>query len=351
MTAPVYQWQPTTIEIAARAGIDPSEVIRFDHNTSPAAPGWTAEVAASIAPGLNEYPGADYRPLRESIATYTGAEPEQVVPGAGADELILLTAGAFLPSGGTAVSAPPTYTLYAVATGQRDATLIEVPRSEPGFSLDVEATASVARDADLVWLCVPNNPTGNRDSDENIRTILDAARGVVVLDAAYAEFAGDRWPSWLDGYPNLIVLGTMSKAFALAGARVGYSLSSPELADELHRRRPPGSISSLSAALAERALGEPQWALANVGRVRSERDRLADRLGGLRFDVFPTITNFVLARLGPGARDLAEALMWEDGIVVRAFPPDSTLEFYLRFTVRSPVENERLLSALSRRLT
>jgi histidinol-phosphate aminotransferase len=351
MSAPVYQWQPTTIEIAARAGIDPSQVIRFDHNTSPATADWVANAVGSAATGLNEYPGADYRPLREAIASYTGTEPEQVVPGAGADELILLTAGAFLPSGGTAVSAPPTYTLYAVATGQRDATLVEVPRSEPGFSLDVEATASAAPNADLVWLCVPNNPTGNRDSDEAVRTILDAARGVVVLDAAYAEFAGDRWAPWLDEYPNLIVLGTMSKAFALAGARVGYSLSSPELAAELHRRRPPGSISSLSAALAERALGDPQWALANVGRVRSERDRLAERLSDLGFDVFPTITNFVLARFGPDARDLAEALMWEDGLVVRAFPPSSTLELYLRFTARSPAENERLFSTLSRRLT
>lgn len=350
MTAPVYQWQPTTRQIAARAGIEPGDVIRFDHNTSPATFDWAGEAAAAAASGLNEYPGADYRPLREAIAAYTGTDPDQVVPGAGADELILLTAGAFLPTGGTAVSAPPTYTLYAVATGQRDATLVEVPRRTFDFGLDVETMKSAARTANLVWLCVPNNPTGHRDPDNEIRAIIESTGAVVVLDGAYAEFTGDRWSTWLDEYPNLVVLGTMSKAFALAGARVGYSLSSPALAAELHKRRPPGSISTLSAALAERALAEPDWATANVEAVTAQRDSLAARLAGLGFEMSPTVTNFVLARVGPGARDLAENLMWEDGIVVRSFPETHTLNLYLRFTVRSPAENDRLITTLSRRL-
>lgn len=351
MSAPVYQWQPTTREIAARSGIDPSEVIRFDHNTSPLAPNWAPSVAAEVAVGLNEYPGADYRPLREAIASYTGTIPDQVVPGAGADELILLTAGAFLPAGGTAVNAPPTYALYAVAAGQRAARLVEVPRLRRGFALDLESMIPAAAEADLLWLCVPNNPTGHRDPDESLSAVIEATRGVVVLDAAYAEFSGDHWAPWLDEYPDLIVLGTMSKAFALAGARVGYSLSSPELASQLHRRRPPGSISTLSAALAQTALSEPAWAAANVARVAAERQALTDRLGDLGFEMSPTTTNFVLAGIGNDARSLAETLMWEDGIVVRSFPVGSTLEFYLRFTVRSPEENDRLISTLDRRLS
>lgn len=351
MSAPVYQWQPTTLEIAARAGIDPSKVIRFDHNTSPFAPGWTGRVAAETAGGINEYPGADYRPLREAIAAYTGTDPEQVVPGAGADEMILLSAGAFLPHRGIALSAPPTYTLYAVATGQREATLAEVPRTEPGFELDVEAMVGAAAGADLVWLCVPNNPTGNRDSDGAIRTIIESTEATVVLDAAYAEFTGDNWASWLSDYPNLIVLGTMSKAFALAGTRVGYSLSSPERAAALHRRRPPGSVSTLSAAIALRALGEPEWAKENVAQVTAERARLGRQLSRLSLETLPTTTNFVLARVGSEAHELAQTLMWEDGIVVRSFPSSKTLNLYLRFTVRSPDENARLISALSRRMT
>jgi histidinol-phosphate aminotransferase len=350
MTTPVYQWQPTTLEIAARAGIDPGDVIRFDHNTSPATFDWAGDAAATVAGGLNEYPGADYRPLREAIAAYTETDPDQVVPGAGADELILLTAGAFLPTGGTAVSAPPTYTLYAVATGQRDATLVEVPRRTSDFGFNVEAMKAASRAANLVWLCVPNNPTGHRDPDDEVRAIIESTSAIVVLDGAYAEFTGDRWSTWLDEYPNLVVLGTMSKAFALAGARVGYSLSSPTLAAELHRRRPPGSISTLSAALAERALAEPQWAAANVEGVAAQRDSLAGRLSEFGFEMSPTVTNFVLARVGPEARDLAETLMWEDGIVVRSFPQTHTLTFYLRFTVRSPSENDRLIATLSRRL-
>ena len=350
MKPPVYKWQPTTMEIAARAGIDPGDVIRFDHNTSPATFDWIGEAAPPVAPSLNEYPGADYRPLREAIARYTDTHPDQVVAGAGADELILLSAGCFIPNGGTAVSAPPTYTLYRVATAQREATLIEVPRAEDNWGLDVDRMVDAATSADLVWLCVPNNPTGQRDRDRDIRSIIESSRGVVVLDAAYAEFTGDRWSPWLDQYPNLIVLGTLSKAFALAGARVGYSLSSAELASRLHALRPPGSISTLSAALAERALDAPEWAGENVAAVVAQRGELVQELKSLGLELFPSQTNFVLAKLGPETRNLADAMMWEDGIVVRSFPEGSTLEFYLRFTVRSPTENIKLISALSRRL-
>lgn len=351
MSGLVYKWQPTTREIAARAGIDPSEVVRFDHNTSPVVPDWIGDSAAELSLGLNEYPGADYRPLREAIAAYTGTDPDQVVPGAGADELILLTAGAFLPIGGTAVSAPPTYTLYSVATGQRQADLVEIPRRDPRYGLDVSALTEAAKEADLVWLCEPNNPTGQRDPDEDVRSLIEAASGIVVLDGAYSEFTGDRWSPWIAEYSNLVVLGTLSKAFALAGARVGYSLSTPELAADLHRRRPPGSISTISAALAERALADPDWARRNVDSVARERDRLALSLAELGFETSETVTNFVLARVGSKAHQLSETLMWEDGLVVRSFPTGHSLDLYLRFTVRSPQENERLISTISRRLS
>jgi histidinol-phosphate aminotransferase len=210
--------------------------------------------------------------------------------------------------------------------------------------------AAAARRADLVWLCVPNNPTGLRDADDAIERVIAATAGIAVIDGAYAEFTGERWAPWLERHPNLVVLGTLSKAFAVAGARVGYSLSSPELAAELHRRRPPGSLSSLSAAIGERALADPAWAQANVAAVSAERERLAAELETRGFRTVPSVTNFILAEYGRGALDLAERLMWEDGLVVRTYATSPTLNLYLRFTVRSPAENDRLLAALDRRL-
>ncbi len=273
MTTPVYQWQPSTAEIARRAGIAPEEVIRFDHNTSPTAPPWAPEEAAIAGDRLNEYPAADYRRLREAAGAYAGVDAEQVVPGAGVDELIGLAALAFLPAGGSAVAAEPTYTLYRIATMQRGGTFTALTRRAPDFGLPA-ALADAAATADLTWLCVPHNPTGRREPDQAIAAVIEAASGTVVVDAAYAQFAGDRWAPLVERHRNLVVLHTLSKAFGLAGIRVGYSLSSPELAARLHAVRPPGSISTGSAALAIRALAEPGLAVSNVASIVAERDRM-----------------------------------------------------------------------------
>jgi histidinol-phosphate aminotransferase len=346
MSVAVYEWQPTTRAIAARVGIDAAQVIRFDHNTSPFPPPWAAAEATRAAAELNEYPGADYLPLREAVAEYTGVSPDQVVTGAGADELIDLCAKAFLPAGGTAVDLPPSYPLFRIASAGRAAVLREVNRRIPGFRPASAELVQAARDADLVWMCVPNNPTGHRDPDDLIRAVIRAASGVVVVDGAYAEYSGDRWWNWIAQYPNLVVLGTLSKAFGLAGIRVGYSISHPDLATALDGRRPPGSISTVSAALAARALREPERAVANVAAVTEERARMQNELERLGFRVHPSVANFLLVEVGSQARQISRSLMWERGVVVRSFPQDGPLAGQLRFTVRFPVENDRLLVAL-----
>ncbi len=345
---PVYQWQPGTAEIAARAGISPDEVIRFDHNTSPNAPPWVAEEAAKATRRASEYPAADYRPLKEAAAAYAGVEPEQVMVGAGADELILIAAKAWLGSGGVAVADVPAYSLYRVAAAQHAAEFRTVDRPAPDFSLPAADLAAAATGGDLLYLCQPHNPTGRRESDAEIATIVSAAGGVVVLDAAYAEFTGDRWAPWLERHPNLVVLHTLSKAFGLASIRVGYSLASRELTARLETLRPPGSISAVSAALAVRALGEPEAAKANVAAVADERGRLAPMLAGVGFRVLPSKTNFLLCEVGSHARALARSLMSE-GLVVRSYA-GGPLQEYLRFTVRTAPDHQRLLDAIERNL-
>ena len=345
---PVYQWQPTTAEIARRAGIDPGEVVRFDQNTSPAAPPWVAEVAAAHAAGIHDYPGADYRPLREAIAGYRGVDPEQVVVGAGADELILNAAKAFLGRGRVAAADVPAYPMYRIATMQLGAAFEGVPRDPETLAFPTRDLARAAAAADVTWLCAPHNPVGDSPPVDAVREVAGSAAGVVVVDAAYAEFTGDRWDDLLGG--EAVVLGTMSKAFGLAGARVGYAVAPPALAARLDAMRPPGSISSTSAALAIRGLADLDWMRANVAAVERERRSLAGRIEGVGIRVRPTLTNFVLGDVGPAARDVAAHLMDGFGLVVRSFPADHPLSASLRFTVRTPADHDRLIDALERTL-
>lgn len=337
MTTKRYVWQPTTAEIADRFGIDRHCVVRFDQNTSPEPSDWTIPIEPSILRGLNEYPAASYRPLREAAARYAGVDPEQVVPGAGVDELIILAARAFLRPGGRARGYTPTYPLYQIATEQQGATFDGSPGVPPRSD----------NGAHLTWVCVPNNPTGDRLPDTTIERIIEASSGIVVLDAAYAEFTGDRWGAWIDRFDNLLVLHTLSKGFGLAGIRVGYAIGSRGLIDTIDRVRPPGSISTLSNSLAIAALSDPGRMHRAVERLIVERDRFRTHLTALGIEVPESQANFLLARIGPDARDLAYGLMVE-GLVVREFPHMPELIDHLRFTVRSRTDNDRLVKAIER---
>jgi histidinol-phosphate aminotransferase len=347
MSFPRYKWQPTTAEIAAAAGIPEADVERFDHNTSPVPTTWAAAVVAGVSTRLNEYPAASYAVIREAVSGYVGLEPGHIVPGAGADELILLTGRAFLGPGRTALQITPTYPLYSIATAQARAEMVNVASDPPDFGFPSDVATSAARDTDVVYLCIPNNPTGSRPDDATLRDIVSAARGVVVIDAAYAEFAGDDWAPWIGRHDNLIVLHTLSKAFGLAGARVGYALGAPDLIAELDAVRPPGSIASPSVDLAVSALSMSGRMRAGVRDLARTRRELELALDGIGFRVLRSTTNFLLCEVGPTAPALHAALMSE-GLVVRAYPAESPLAEYLRFTVRLPDANRRLITALER---
>jgi histidinol-phosphate aminotransferase len=345
MTIPRYKWQPTTREIAATAGIAEEDVIRFDHNTTPAPTEWAAEIVARAAGGLNEYPGASYLEIRQAAAARHGLAPDQVVPGAGADELILLAARAFLDGAKRAVAMTPTYPLYRIACAQVGTEMQEVPAEPPDFGVPIDRLVDAARDADLVWLCIPNNPTAVEMSSADVAAIIAATDGVVVIDAAYAEFVAADWAAQVDRHSNLLVMHTLSKAFGLAGARVGYTLGHPSLIDRFDGLRPPGSISSLSVELATAALQDVDRAAATVAALTDARGPLAAGLRSLGWRVLPSRVNFVLCEVGPHAHEIAAALR-RRGLVVRTFPEGTALVDYLRFTVRSTDQNQRLLATL-----
>ena len=334
--SPRYRWQPTTEAIATRFDLRPSEVVRFDHNTSPFTTDWAASIVAPLSRRLNEYPGASYAPLREAAARYLECPPDRIAPGAGVDEVILLVARAFLGPGTRAAAIVPTYPLYEIASLQAGAEFRTVSYEPPDFGWPDRAIGELAETSDLVWLCVPNNPTGHRPADVGIADVIASAKGLVVIDAAYAEFAGDRWAPWVSRHDNLIVCTTMSKAFGLAALRVGFAMAQPPLIEALDGVRPPGSISSMSAQIAEVALDTPQRMERHVDRLLRERARLGDELTGLGLAVVADRSaNFLLCDVGDGAHELTRSLMRE-GLVVRAFPAGHPLASFLRFTVRTP---------------
>lgn len=344
-----YQWEPSDDEIAMRFGLDDADVVRFDQNTAPEPPPGASAVAAMAALRVNEYPDASYRRLREAASGYTGIAPEHIVVGAGLDELILLAAMAFLGPGDRSVMVDPTYSLHRIAVVRVAGVPVEVPLVGPRFGFDAGALVDVAADSALTWLCVPNNPTGTRPDDDLIRDVIETTPGITVLDAAYAELAGDDWSDWIAEFPRLVVMQTLSKGFGLAGARVGYAMASPDVVARFDDVRPPGSVSSISMTLGVAALSDPDGMRRRVETLTAERERLFGLLTAVGLEPVPSDANFLLGRIGPQAARVAGALMSE-GLVVRSYG-SGTLAEYLRFTVRSPKEDDRLVDALRRHLS
>ena len=355
-----YTWEATNEEVAARYGVPIEDIVRFDLNTAPAPPDIAQRVmtAGQFHVSLSEYPPADYRRLVEAAAARYGVGTDELVVGAGADEILDVIAKTFLSEGSKAVLPVPTYAMFRVLTEQRGAVAVPVPRLGPGegYAIDIPAMREAARDASLLWLCSPNNPTALPEPDGAIETLLrmiaaDAEAGgrpqpIVVIDEAYAEFVGRSLADLRFDHANVIVIRTASKAYALAGLRVGFAIASPELVARMNPIRPPGSVSTVSVTVVTEALLDDDLAPSNVARVSAERDRLIAGLSDAGWSVGPSVTNFVLVDLGSvdRAAAAAEALL-QRGLVPRAFPDRHPLADHLRLTVRSPEQNDRLIAA------
>ena len=307
-----YSWAMPNDEVAQLAGIDVSQVIRFDQNTAPIPLASTrpGTIARALA-GINNYPPGGYKELHRAIADYNGVDPENVVLGLGADDLILLCARAFAGPGDTiAIEPGRTYPVYRIAAQL--------------------AGASVGNDEPvLTFTCRPNSPLGELAP-------LPGARPLVV-DEAYFEYCGETaLPLIGDG--DVIVLRTFSKAFAMAGARVGYALCSRELARELYARQAPAPVTSLSAALAVAALASPP----DVTPVIEERERLASSLRAIGLEPLPSYANFLFVPMDDG-REMADRLL-RQGLVVRAYDDG------IRVTVRDAADDDTIVETLARLL-
>jgi histidinol-phosphate aminotransferase len=362
-TAPsTYAWEATNEEVARRYGLRVDEIVRFDLNTSPLPPEMVSRILAAgrFETPLSEYPPSDYARLVAAAAARYGVGADELLVGAGADEILDLVAKTFLAPGRAAVVPPPTYSMYRVLTEQRGATVIDVPRrpAEHGWVLDAGAVREAARSAAVVWLCSPNNPTGLPEPEGILESLLagiaadaaadDRPRPVVVIDEAYAEFIDWSALDLRSAYPELIIVRTMSKAYGLAGIRVGFAVAQPAIIARMAPYRPPGSVSTMSVTVATEVLADVEVARANIARVVAERPRLVAALAAAGLRVGESVTNFVLVDLGSpeGAARLAEGLM-RRGLVPRTFGKGHPLAAYLRLTVRDRAEDDRLIAAIT----
>ena len=330
------------------AAWDPS-LERLHANEMP----WRASGDGSEA-GLNRYPEPQPQALVARLAELYGVPASHVLVGRGSDEAIDLLARAFCRAGvDKVVTCPPTFGYYKVAARIQGAAVLEVPLRQPDFGLDADGVLAAAAGAKIVFLCSPNNPTGNlldRDAVVGIVRALERT-ALVCVDEAYIEFSREGGlADLLTSLPNLVVLRTLSKAHALAGARCGTLLAQPALVELLKRIIPPYAIPTMTIEDVLRLTSAPARTetAARIDVLLGERERL--RLGleqctGIE-QVYPSDANFLLVRCRDAARVLAAGR--GTGLLFRDFSAYPRLDRCLRISVGTPGQNERLLAAVAR---
>lgn len=298
---------------------------------------------------MNRYPARALRStLLKRIASLKGVAPERVFLGNGSDESIDLCYRVFCRPGiDNALMIAPSYGMYRVAADTNDIEARPIALN-PDFSLPVgRILAAADANSKLLFVCSPNNPTANSFPETDIRTLLERFPGMVVLDEAYADFSekGSLIPL-LDEYPNLIILQTLSKAWGLAGLRIGLTLAAPELITLFDRVRYPYNIGTDTLSLAARLL-DPEKTRKEIDLIRSERKRLEKRLKEFPFikKIFPSDANFLLVQT-PDPKGLYAHLI-SDGIIVRDRSTTRGCGPALRLTVGTPEENDKMIQSLS----
>lgn len=299
--------------------------------------------------GLNRYPSPIQPKLRNSIAELRGVRMENVFVGAGSDEAIDLLIRIFCEPGRDRILiTPPTYGMYRVTANIHDIYVDQVPLTAD-FEIDREGILNnIRKETKLIFFCSPNNPTGNDLSVETVREIANRFHGIVVVDEAYVDFSDrDSLAREVIEYPNLAVLQTFSKAFGLAGIRLGVAIAVENIIKYMLKVKAPYNVNSLTSYYALEALKNIDSIQFNIEKILEERSRLSQALSMLSFveRVYPSDANFILFKLSGDAYSIYEKLA-ERGIIVRYRGNEYNCENCLRVTVGTPDENDRFLSAL-----
>jgi histidinol-phosphate aminotransferase len=332
--------------MAKRLGLRMEDISKLDGNENPYGPSPKVAQALGRFQHYHIYPDPAQTIVREAVGEYVGAEAEQIVFGSGSDELLEMTATLFLDPGDGVLCAPPTFGMYDFLSRVFNARLISVPRRED-FALDMPSMERALDDgAKIVYLASPNNPTGNPLPREELVRLL-SHRAVVVVDEAYAEFAGGSAVEMIGDYDNLLVVRTFSKWAGLAGLRAGYAVVPASLVEILWRAKVPYNLSVASEQAILASLEDREWLEGNVRKILEERERLRERLQELGWvRPYSSAGNFLLCEIrGPQARDVRDELR-KRGILVRYFDQPG-LRNCIRISVGLARDTDRVVEALS----
>lgn len=325
---------------SARDEFDPveREVVYLDANENP------------FDNGVNRYPDPQQRKLKEIIARRRGVAANQLLLGNGSDEVLDLIFRAFcIPNQDKIIVMPPTYGMYRVLANINCIFLDEVPLNDDFQLVTKDILNQISTQTKAIFLCSPNNPSGNSFRREDILTLLQSFTGLVVIDEAYIDFSTQKsLVSDLSSYPNLIITQTLSKAYGLAGIRLGICIASEEIIDILNKIKPPYNINSLTQERAISALEDCDTTQGQITQLIAERKGLFAQLEKISFveKVYPSDANFLLVRVDDANKRYAQLI--ENDIVVRNRSKQVGCENCLRFSVGTPQENQILIETLNR---
>lgn len=328
-------------------GFEPTDILKLDGNENAFGPSPKALAALQTGYDAGRYADASQVRLRSAIADYVGVQPEHIVAGAGSDELIGLIYSLWVSSEDTVVTAGPTFGMYAFGSALHGSNFIDVPRLED-WSIDTVALLAAARDAKVVFLASPNNPTGNLLQPELIDEILEMG-ALLVLDEAYIEFTETESTAVrATSEAALIVLRTFSKWGGIAGMRVGYAVGIEESIDVMLRAKQPYNISAAGEAAALASLQDIAILDERARILVKERERLADIMNQTGYlEPSASDANFLLVQVldARSGHEVSEALR-RHGIFVRTYT-DRRLEDYFRISIGTPKQNARIIDAIA----
>lgn len=325
---------------SARDEFDPveREVVYLDANENP------------FDNGVNRYPDPQQRKLKEVIARRRGVAANQLLLGNGSDEVLDLIFRAFcIPNQDKIIVMPPTYGMYNVLANINCISLDEVPLNNDFQLVTKDIFSQISSKTKAIFLCSPNNPSGNSFRREDILTLLQFFTGLVVIDEAYIDFSTQKsLVLELSSYPNLIITQTLSKAYGLAGIRLGICIASEEIIDILNKINPPYNINSLTQERAISALADWDTTQGQITQLIAERKGLFAQLEKISFveKVYPSDANFLLARVDDANKRYTQLI--ENDIIVRNRSKQMGCENCLRFSVGTPQENQILIETLNR---
>lgn len=298
--------------------------------------------------GVNRYPDPQQRNLKAVLAEQKGVGSERILLGNGSDEVLDLLFRAFCEPGiDNVITLPPTYGMYTVLA-DINAVANKAVLLTKDYQLDVEAILeAVNEQSKLLFICAPNNPTGNSFSLDDITKLLKEFKGIVVIDEAYIDFSpNESWVSKLDDFPNLVVTQTLSKAYGMAGVRLGICIASEDIISVLNKIKPPYNVNGLTQQKALSRITQTERIASEIRAIIEQKEILLKVLSEIKFvkHIYPSDANFILTEVDNAEKRYSELLA--KGVVVRNRSKQPLCENTLRFTVGTKEENIKLIKVL-----